>query len=227
MSGGGSAMIAIPVWMLIGYPLPVAVAASNINGATWTPIAAFNYLRKLKIDWKLVVYLTTFGLFGAYFGAKVVAETDSKFLQPIIGVLIISLVCFMYFKKGFGAVGSEARHSHLISGICSIPLGFYETFFGSGNGIFTSMVLIRTRGLNLTTALGYYYLVSFSWDTFGSYLYLSKGFGDMSLVVPSCIGGVAGAHVGSIIGRNKGSDFVRVFFMTIGLVLGLKLLFGF
>jgi uncharacterized membrane protein YfcA len=88
-------------------------------------------------------------------------------------------------------------------------------------------MLIRTRGFSLTTALGYYYIISFTWCVFGSYLYLKRGFGDMALILPSTIGGVIGAYVGSLIGRRKGSKFIRLVFMIIGAMLGLKLLFTF
>jgi uncharacterized membrane protein YfcA len=33
MSGVGSAMLTTPVWLSLGFPLPVAIASNQMNGA--------------------------------------------------------------------------------------------------------------------------------------------------------------------------------------------------
>jgi uncharacterized membrane protein YfcA len=102
MSGAGSSMITVPIWIFAGYPLPVALTASKINGAFWTPIAAYNYLKKISIDPLLIILLVTFGLTGGYFGTLIIAKVESNSLQRIFGGLILLLVLLTYKKKDFG-----------------------------------------------------------------------------------------------------------------------------
>ena len=45
MSGAGASMLTTPVWISLGFPLPVAIASNQLNGAAWTLIAARNYLK--------------------------------------------------------------------------------------------------------------------------------------------------------------------------------------
>jgi len=108
-----------------------------------------------------------------------------------------------------------------------LPLGVYEAFFGSGNGLFTSLVLTKSRGLSLVSALGYYYLLAFCWNSFAVCIYTKAGLSDARLMLPSTLGSVIGAYLGSRIGRGKGHRLVRPMFIVLGGTLGLKLALGY
>jgi uncharacterized membrane protein YfcA len=226
MCGGGSNMISTPFWLMMGFPLPVAMATNTLSGAMWTLVAARNYLRGHEVDWRLIGSMAAAGLVGAYFGAQVVMHTDPKSMQRIIGVIILSLVAYTFFKKEFGIEKKEPTTSRLVTSLAGFPLGFYESFFGSGNSLITSAILTKTRGFKLLEALGYSYVMSFFWCLFASCMYGSGGNWKLSLIIPSVIGAVCGAYLGSHIGAKKGTKFVKSLFVAIGTVLGLKLLLG-
>ncbi|MFA5072958.1 MAG: sulfite exporter TauE/SafE family protein [Nitrospirota bacterium] len=226
MSGAGAAILTTPIWLALGFPLPVVIATSQLNGAFWTPIAARNYLRGIPVDWALVGGMISFGLVGAYGGTVIVRYADAHLLQRIIGLIILMLVVIVWHNKSLGSSATEPRLSRLSTSSLAFPLGAYETFFGSGNGLFTSSLLSKTRGLPLLTSLGHYYILSFAWNCFAVYIYISSGYGDSNLMIPSTIGSVLGAYIGSHIGRKKGHGFVRVFFLVLGGILGLKLVLG-
>lgn len=226
MSGGGSSMIMTPVWLTLGFPLPVAIASNVVNGTTWTLIAGRNYLRGHDVDWRLMGGLVVFGLLGAFLGTQVIVGGDSKIIQRIIGLIILSLVSFAFFRKDFGLESKPPTVTRFVTAFFGLPLGFYEAFFGSGNGIFTSAVLTSTRGFKMLEALGYYYVMAFAWCGFSAFIYISGGNWDLSLMVPSTLGSVVGAALGSRIGRKQGAEFVKTLFIVVGAILGLKLLLG-
>lgn len=202
--------------LLMVYSLPVALAASQINGALWTPVAARNYLREKLFDWPFIGRLVMFGLVGMYFGAQVVVSVYSQILQRVVGILILSLVLFVFLQRRFGIESTPPSTSRIVASCLAFPLGFYEAFFGSGNGIFTSAMLAKARGFDLITTLGYYYVVSFTWCAFAAYLYLHGGYGELNLIVPSAVGAAAGAYLGSAIGSRKGAGFVKLLFVSLG-----------
>jgi uncharacterized protein len=226
MSGAGSAMLTTPVWLSLGFPLPVAIASNQMNGAAWTLIAARNYLRGKTLDWPLIRNMVCFGLAGAYAGTVIVRNMDGHLLQRIIGVIIICLVVVVGLNPSLGIAESAPRLSRRMTGVLAFPLGVYESFFGSGNGLFTSLLLTKARGFLLLTALGYYYVVAFTWNCFAVAIYISAGFADGTLMVPSTAGSMLGAYIGSRVGRRKGYGLVRALFLTLGGVLGLKLALG-
>lgn len=227
MSGGGSSMLVTPVWLMLGFPLPVAIASNTVNGSLWTLIAARNYLRGHTLDWRLVGGISALGLAGAWVGTQVIVHCDPHSMQRVIGAIILSLVAFTFFRKDFGLHETSPRLNRLVTSLAGLPLGFYEAFFGSGNGIFTSAVLTSARGFKLLQALGYYYLLAFLWCVFAACVYISAGNWNLTLMIPAAIGSLIGASVGSHIGARRGAAFVKTFFTGMGGILGLKLLLGF
>jgi len=226
MSGAGSAMLTTPVWLALGFPLPVAIASNQMNGAAWTLIAARNYLRGRILDRRLIGNMICFGLAGAYAGTVIVRSMDGQILQRVIGLIIIGLVVVVGLNPSLGLSESEPVLSRRATGVLAFPLGAYESFFGSGNGLFTSLLLTKARGLPLLTALGYYYVIAFTWNCFAVAIYTAAGLADSRLMVPATAGAMLGAYFGSRIGRRKGYGLVRTLFLTVGGALGVKLALG-
>lgn len=219
-------MLTTPVWLSLGFPLPVAIASNQMNGAAWTLIAARNYLSGRTLDWSLIRIMVFFGLTGAYAGTVLVRSVDEQILKRVVGLIIISLVVAVSLSPSLGRLESEPRLSRRVTGVLAFPLGAYESFFGSGNGLFTSFLLSKARGFPLLTALGYYYVIAFTWNCFAVTIFTAAGFANSSLMVPSTIGSMLGAYFGSRVGRRKGYGFIRVLFLTLGGALGIKLAVG-
>jgi len=226
MSGAGSAMLTTPVWLALGFPLPVAIASNQLNGASWTLIAARNYLKGKALDWPLIRSMVCCGLAGVWLGTLIVRRFDGHQLQRVIGVIIICLVAVVACNPSLGRSESEPCLSRRTTGLLAFPLGCYESFFGSGNGLFTSLLLSKARGYPLVTALGYYYVVAFTWNCCAVAIYTGAGLADARLMLPSTAGSMLGAYLGSRLGRRKGYRLVRTLFLTLGGVLGLKLALG-
>ncbi len=219
-------MISTPVWLMLGFPLPVAIASNDVNGALWTTIAARNYLRGHKIDWRLVACFVAFGLIGAYGGAMVIMHCRPQNIERIIGCIILCVVVLSFVHRKFGVEESAPKWNRVCTGLLGLPLGFYEAFFGAGNGIFTSSAIAATRGLRILESLGYYYIVSCVWCIFAAAVYISNGNWDLKLMIPSTIGSFTGAAIGSRIGRKQGVGFVKTVSIIVGSVLGIKMILG-
>jgi len=61
MSGAGSAMPTTPVWLSLGFPLPIAIASNQMNGAARTLIVARNYLKGRALDWRPIAIMAASG----------------------------------------------------------------------------------------------------------------------------------------------------------------------
>ncbi len=225
MSGGGSSIIAVPVFLSMGIALPMAVAIQSVSGAFWVLPSAYNYLKGRKIDWKFLLLFAGIGTIGSYFGALTIISFNQKILTSIIGVLILFLIGFMNYRKNLGLkeqVSSKKKSS--LSYLFSLPMGFYEGFFGSGNGIFFTLVTSYTKGFDFIDALGYYYAVAFPWVVVGALVLMFRGYFDLSLMIPAILGSLIGGHFGSKYARVKGNKFIKIAFTIVGIILGLKLL---
>jgi uncharacterized membrane protein YfcA len=230
MSGGGASIINLPVFLALGMPFPLAVAVQKVSSAFWVLPAAYNYLRGQVIQWRFLLVYACVGLVGAYLGVLFVLEVNQRFLEVGIGVLIVLLVVYTYFNKGLGLTVRPVLAHHRIKELgtyaSSLVLGFYESIFGSGNGILFSLISVYTKGLDFVSALGYYFAIAFAWVVFAATLLIYKGYYDFSFMIPAVLGGVLGAWCGSKLGKFKGNHFIKVIFVLVAAVLGLKLILG-
>ena len=228
MSGGGAAVINIPVMLSLGISFPMGTMAQRLAGIFWTPLASYNYLKGRKIDWKLVISFALVGIFFTYLGTLAVISINQHILGKVIGLLILALVTYVLLDKKVGLqekkIYSKFRQS--MSYIFAPILGFYEGFFASGNGLLFSIAMFKTRGFDFIDSLGYYYASSFIWDVVTVVILFYKGYFSLSVMTPVVIGSVIGGYFGSKFGKYKGNRFIKIMFAVIGSVLGLKLLFG-
>jgi len=228
MSGGGTGIIVFPVFLSIGLPYPMVSATQAMMSAFWVIPASRNYLKGRTVDWTFIVLFSLIGLVGAYIGVQFVTNVDQRILEMIAGALIVFLVAYTYFKKELGLTEhrtySKARQA--LAYPFGLLSGFYEIIFGAGNGIAVTLLTLYTKGFDFIDGLGHYYAISFSWTVFAIILFMQKGYFDLAIMAPAVVGSVAGAYIGSKYARDKGNRFIKLLFVGVGGVLGLKLLLG-
>lgn len=228
MSGGGTNIINFPIFISLGMPVPLALAIMSVNSTFWVLPASRNYLKGRQVDWKFLILFSLIGLIGVYFSIKLVLGLSQRTFELIVGPLIIFLVAYIYFRKELGLTERKiySKTRQMLAYPFALLLGFYENAFGSGNAIAFSLVSFYTKGFDFIDALGYYYAISFAWALFGSILLIKAGFYDLKIMPVAVIGSVIGAYTGSRYARYKGNKFVKIAFVIIGGILGLKLLLG-
>ena len=229
MSGGGSSIIALPVFLSMGITFPLATAMQKISACFWVPSSAFNYLKGKKIDWPFLIIFSLIGLVGVYLGVLVVIGVNQNILKRIVGLFIIFLVIYISLKKSVGLSEKPARSKfkETLAYIIALPMGFYESLLGSGNGIAFSAISFYAKGFDFIDALGYYFAVAVPWVILAALIFIQKGFFSWSLVVPATLGSFVGGYCGSKLARFKGNKFIKVVFAIVGGFLGIKLIIGF
>lgn len=166
---------------------------------------------------------------GAYFGVTFILNVDQRVMQIVIGIVILLLVGYTFSSRNMGLAEEKvySKFRRLLAYFFALILGFYEIIFGSGNGIMFAIVTLKTRGFDFIDALGYYYSIAFPWCLFGAVLFISKGYFDLGVMVPVVCGSLIGGYIGSKYAKYKGNKFIKIVFMIIGTILGVKLLLGF
>ena len=229
MSGGGSSVIALPIFLSLGISFPLATVMMKVASIFWLLPSSYNYLKGRTVDWRFLLSFASVGLVGVYLGVLIVLHLNQRILKAGVGIFITALVIYMAFKKDAGiktaAVCSRKREP-LAYGI-ALPMGIYEGVLGSGNGIAFSALSFYAKGFDFMAALGYYFSISFIWSIFGSLVLIYKGYFSLALIVPAILGSVPGAYIGLKYARYKGNGFIKIVFLVIGGFLGLKLTLGF
>jgi len=224
LSGGSTSMLTTPAWIAMGAPFATAVAADKLAATVWTAAASHGYLRGLPVDRRLLFSMGAAGLAGAAAGALLATSVPDDLLRRGAGGLILVAVLSSLRRPAMGA--AEARGARTLPVVLAFPLGAYEGLLGSGNAVFTSLLLQRTRGWDLVVALGHYYAMAAVWCGLAAWIYFARGAFDWGLALPATAGALAGATVGARIGRAGGPRLVKPLFVTAGVLLSLKLLLG-
>ena len=228
MSGGGSSAIIIPVLISLGIPFPIATSSQKVSATCWVLPASYNYLKDRKVNWFFLLMMSAVGLVGVYFGVQLIVSINPRVMQVVIGFLILFLVIYTLLKKDMGIVEEKvySRVSRASAYGISLILGFYESIFGSGNGILFSIVALKTYGFSFADALGYYFSVSFFWTLFAAILLIQKGYFNLPVMLPVLVGSLIGGYIGSRYAKYKGNKFIKIMFVAVGTLLALKLLIG-
>lgn len=227
MSGCGSGLITLPTWILLGYPLPIAIACDKICSCFWTPIAAKNYLTRTIIHWRLIIPMTALGILGSLAAAFMVIQVKEVIMKPIIGGIILIVLLLMALQKDFGLEETQKLSGNTLMQLLGLPFGYYEGFFGAGNGIFTAYAFSRIKGFSLVTSLGNYYVMAFVWCLCSLLVLVSGGYYNLPLFISAALGSSIGGYLGSKVGVTMGSKFVKKAFIVLGTILGIKLILGY
>jgi uncharacterized membrane protein YfcA len=225
MSGGSTSLITTPAWMALGAPFPTAVAADKLAATLWTASASRSYLRGLPVDRALLAGMSLTGLVGAAIGAVVATSVDERLLRRTAGALILAAILWSLRRARPPASPGPAMGRGLAAAL-ALPLGLYEGLLGSGNAVFTSLLLQRARHWDLIRALGHYYALAAVWCGLAAAIYFARGAFDWGLAIPATVGALIGATVGARLGRLGGSRVVRPLFVAAGVFLSLRLLLG-
>ena len=101
-------------------------------------------------------------------------------------------------------------------------LGFYEGFFGPGTGSFLIFAFVGLLGFNFLTASASAKVINITTNIAATAWFAWSGNILYKLAIPMAIFNVAGALIGARLAINKGSGFLRVFFLIIMITLILR-----
>lgn len=230
MSGGGASTINIPSFLALGISLPLASSMQKVASVFWVIPSGLRYLKGKKIDWILLGTISIIGLTGVYFGVNTILVLPKRFFEIVIGIIIVSLIIYSFFKKDFGEEKISNKKTTIFEKIMFVPIsfifGFYESFFGAGNGIFFTTFINKIKGYGLKESLGYYFLASWLWNVYASYLFIKNGYFVISFMIAIVLGSFLGAMLGSWYAARKSNTYVKRIFQIMGTALALKLFIG-
>lgn len=223
---GGGGLIQVPALLVFLPHVPIATifGTNKIISLAGTSMALSKIARVVDIPWRTVLPAALLAAVFAFIGARAVTLIDPKLLKPVILGLLILVALYTFIRKDFGALHQPKfahNHERMVAAIFGAILGFYEGFFGPGTGSFLIFAFIGLLGFNFLTASASAKVVNISTNIAATAWFAWSGNILYQLAIPMAIANVAGAWVGAHLAINKGSAFLRVFFLcVIALLIG-------
>jgi uncharacterized membrane protein YfcA len=166
-------------------------------------------------------------LAGSVIGVLTALKISQDFLRLIILVLVFATAIYTIAKKDFGSENkfTGLTKKNITQGcLFAFSLGFYDGFFGPGTGSFLIFLFIKIYGFDFTVAAGNSKVLNFVSNFASLVMFAVNGKIYYMLGIPIGLAMIAGARLGSKIAIKNGAKVIKPIFVTIALVLTLKLL---
>ena len=227
---GGGGLIQLPA-MLISFPQKevIEVVGTSKAGAIWgTSAAALNYRRNIKTDPKLLIAMVLPAFIGSGLGSLLATQISTTQLKSGIVVMLVAVFIYTLIHPDLGKI-EIFKHSHLrrmqIAISAGFIIGFYDGLIGPGTGTLLMIVLVAGFGFAFVGASAIAKVVNVA-TNLASILVIGFNASIMWKVgIALGIVNLAGGFLGSHVAINKGSEFVRKFYLVVTFVLIVRVLF--
>lgn len=217
---GGGGLIQTPMGLILLPNLPVStvIGTLKIPAFSGTAFAAFQYMKKVVIQWKMLLIMMALAVPSAILGSTLLIYVSNDFMKPLLLVVLSLLLIYTYVKKNFGQheVKEHSAKTQIIYAVLiSMVVGFYDGFIGPGAGSFLVVVFIALMGFDFLHASANAKMVNLA-TNFGSIcLFIVKGKIIWSIALPMAVSNAFGGWLGAKLAINKGNGFIRVFFLVV------------
>lgn len=226
---GGGGLIQTPIGLILlpNFSVSTVIGTLKIPAFSGTSFAAYQYLKKVNINWKLLIIMMTVAFPSAFLGSTLLTYVSNDFMKPLLLVVLSLLVIYTYAKKNFGQhiVKGQSENIQVFYAVL-IPfiVGFYDGFIGPGTGSFFVLAFISLLGFDFLHASANAKMLNLA-TNFGSIcLFILKGKIIWSVAIPMAICNAFGGWFGAKLAIKKGNKFIRIFFLII--IIGTLIRFG-
>jgi len=223
---GGGGLITLPVLLSLGLPPQDALGTNKFQSSFGSGSATFHYARAGVVDLRECWLGILFTLIGTLIGALAVLRVDPAFLKQLIPILLVGIIIYLMARPGVGFAEIQPRmKTGMFYLLFGLGLGFYDGFFGPGTGSFWAVAFMSFLGFNMTKATGYTKGMNFTSNVFSLVVFIigRRVHYDYGLVMAA--GQLIGARFGARQVIQRGAKFIRPVFLTVVVVLTVKLLY--
>lgn len=101
VGAGGGFMIIPALVNLLKIPMKVAIGTSLVIISLNSLIGFLSSVNHIKIEWKLLAFITTIAVIGIIIGSQLSKKIDGKKLKPVFGWFILIMGIYIIIKEIF------------------------------------------------------------------------------------------------------------------------------
>lgn len=221
---GGGGLIQIPAIMGAMPQLsPATVFGTNkLAAICGTMSAAYSFVRKVKLRWKLLAVIAICAFVSSFAGAASVAMIPKEVLRPFVLVMLIVIAIYTLMKKEFGQVHVRQELTPkvlMLAAVGSLLIGFYDGIFGPGTGSFFIFFFIRYLQADFLHASALSKIANLTTNLAALSFFIPTGHVLFTIGLTMAAANVCGALFGVRMALKYGSGFIRIIFLILVSVL--------
>lgn len=218
VGGGGLIQTPLSLAILPQFPVATVIGSLKIPAFSGTALATSQYLKKIKVQWKLFIIMAVVAFVSAFIGSKLLTMVNNDFMKPLLFIILIALFIYTVFKKDFGQATAKdiSKKESIIKGILiAFVVGMYDGFIGPATGTFFIVAFVALLRMDFLQASATAKLVNLA-TNFGSIcLFLIAGKIIWAIAIPMAICNGLGGFIGAKLAISKGNKFIRYIFMFV------------
>lgn len=226
---GGGGLIQIPMLMLLvpGVPVAHALGTNKLAGVAGTSAAAITFVRRTKIDKKLVAIAGTLAVVFSGLGAAAASSVPAPVFRPIIMCLLVGVAAFVAFRPMFGQVSRDQEVSGkrfaTVVGLAGVLIAFYDGVLGPGTGTFLIISFVLVLGMDFVHSSATAKVVNAGTNLGALAVFAWQGHVMWTVGAMMAVANMVGASIGARTALTRGAKFVRIVLLVVVTALVTKL----
>lgn len=221
---GGGGLVLTPAMLNLhpGLNILQAIGTQRTSSIMGTSVAAWNYLRKIHIERRILLPACAAAMAASAIGVQFAKRLDPELLKWTVLAICVILAVYTVFRKDLGLKEERRfhpKHESLAALSIGTATGFYNGLIGPGTGTIMVFAFVSFLGLDFLKSSAVSKAANVSADISSWTVLMLSGFVLWVLAVPLIIGNMLGSYIGSHMAIRKGQTFVRAVFLVIVLAL--------
>lgn len=221
---GGGGLIQVPALLinLPNVPLPTLFGTNKIVALSGTSISAYQYSKRIKLNFRVLLFVSLSAAIASYSGAKIVSRINVSLLKPAILIILVLILVYTLIKKDLGKVKTKSLSTDrqiLYGSIIGLLVGFYDGFFGPGTGSFFVLAFVVILGFEFVEASAYSKVINCVTNISALVVFIRQGNYIVGLAILMAIFNILGSITGTTLAIKKGNQFIRIIFILIVSIL--------
>jgi uncharacterized protein len=217
---GGGGLIQTPIALILmpDYAVATVIGSLKIPSFSGTGFAAYQYSKKVKMRWLLLLLMSVLAFISAYLGSTLLTIVNNDFMKPVLLLVLSVLAVYTFLKKDFGQYkvkNISIKKQMIYAVVISLSVGFYDGFIGPGAGILFVLAFVIILGFDFIQASANAKMVNLATNLGSICLFMAKGKIIWAIALPMAVCNAIGGWLGSGLAIRKGNEFIRVFFLII------------
>jgi len=221
---GGGGLILTPAMLNLfpGTPILHLIATQRTSSLLGTAVAAWAYLRVIRVPRKVLAAAAGAALCASILGATLAQQLDPAILKWTILVLCVLLALYTFLAPSFGEreqLRFPLARLAMPAALVGLATGFYNGLIGPGTGTLMVFGFVAALGFDFLKASATAKVSNVAADLSSWTVLMLAGFVMWPVVLPLVLGNVAGSWLGSRLAILKGSRFIRGVFLAVVVAL--------
>ena len=223
---GGGGLITLPVLLNL-CPNPILALGTNKLQSTFgSTSATYHFARAGKLSYHELRRAWLLAFAGSLSGTVLVQHVDPGLLKRIVPVVLLGVAIFVWLRPQLGEKDLHPRLSRCqFDCTFAFGIGMYDGFLGPGTGTFLALAFMLGLGFNLARATANTKALNWASNvaSLSLFLFAHQVWFAAGLVMGA--GQWLGARAGSHMVVTRGTKFIRPVFLTMVLLITLKLIY--